>query len=1175
MPSILSRFLSLFSLLGKFLKGTGVFTLIVLLLLIAFVWILGPHISIADQAFLKSFSSRLSATFILIFTWLVFLAIYKSMAGKAALKDPEAAAAKKVTEKEQGRIKEEYRYIKNLFKDAVQVITTSNFYGPESRSRYALPWYLVIGAENSGKTSALLNSGLKFPINEQADRSLYTLKATERCEILFSNQAVFIDTPGRYTEAKEGSLAAKSWFCLLRELFKARPSRPLNGVIVCMSLRDIMSGENGRPEHLGRIVRERLSDVLKKLRCNVPVYLILTKGDAVPGFAQFFSNLSRSEREQIFGAVSALGSQMQPGQVRKEMEELLVTINSQFFGKIHQERDMASRGAMFMFPRELYALAPNLEDFIFEAFGHSRYHRPVLFRGFFFSSSLSAHDALAVTARQGERVFQTGFQASLGDYAKGFFLSSLFNDAIIPEAGLAGDDRESIWNRRASQYGAKILTFAAFLVTGIFLAISFSNNYSKIDALDKKYSDFKTTVAAQTAADPQYVLPELKILEASTTIFKPETDSVIKYGLGLYQGEKAQLATKAAYKDDLNARFLPFLRFEAAQKVDRLINLNGDNISELKKSVRAYLMFCLPQHLDEGFLSGWQAAQWSDRYQGDAQVQADLAHQLRSLFIYGIEPSEPDYDLLERARQAMFKIPPAELAYQELKEEAEIAAHPPFSFRRALGDKVSPFDGDTFPIPYLYTKAGFENYMVKRCPAVIRELTSDSWVFGVSDAGNKLAYSDLDVNNIHQAVGLLYYRDYIKFWAEAVKALTVRQSETLGEAARLAEQLGGAGGPALLVLRELRANTTLVTDLSSPVSTTLAEGEAGKEAAENPQESLNEPILPQADALAVKQYFAALDSLLLEDGLAGANLSSAGEAMSATGNYFAKLAVGDAVSEEVFDAVTNLASGQDETLRRLEIAAGKLPPEVGRWYQSVLDGALNRMLALSADHLNRVYQVEVVNVYNGTLRDAFPLNSRSGRDASLDDFTDFFGAGGVVASFYDEYIIPFTSASGALKPIMGRQLPLSGKALAQLKRADLVRSAFFAGGGNLSVSYNIKPSTMDSMLKTANLTHAGKTISYWHGPAQEMQAHWPGSRGAILIFETLGGLVEEKSVQGEWGIFRLLQSGTFRKREGSGNGMVVELKSNTYWLRLNVQYSNRANPFDPGIYTYAPPPSLR
>ena len=39
--------------------------------------------------------------------------------------------------------------------------------GQEARLLYARPWYVIIGPPGAGKTTALLNSGLRFPFADQ------------------------------------------------------------------------------------------------------------------------------------------------------------------------------------------------------------------------------------------------------------------------------------------------------------------------------------------------------------------------------------------------------------------------------------------------------------------------------------------------------------------------------------------------------------------------------------------------------------------------------------------------------------------------------------------------------------------------------------------------------------------------------------------------------------------------------------------------------------------------------------------------------------------------------------------------------------------------------------------------------------------------------------------------
>ena len=185
-----------FRALWNALKTPWVLALLVTLLLILLVWLVGPLVAFAGHVLLESVVARLVATVILIFCLGLFAAVASTRQRKKALANPERAAEHEQRELDKNRFREEAAYIKRHLKAAIRTVTTSNFYGPRSRSRYALPWYLVLGSNDCGKTAMLLNSGLKFPINEQADRHLYNLKATERCEVLYGNESIFVDMPG-------------------------------------------------------------------------------------------------------------------------------------------------------------------------------------------------------------------------------------------------------------------------------------------------------------------------------------------------------------------------------------------------------------------------------------------------------------------------------------------------------------------------------------------------------------------------------------------------------------------------------------------------------------------------------------------------------------------------------------------------------------------------------------------------------------------------------------------------------------------------------------------------------------------------------------------------------------------------------------------------------------------
>jgi type VI secretion system protein ImpL len=61
---------------------------------------------------------------------------------------------------------------------------------------YTRPWYMIIGPPGAGKTTALINSGLRFPF---ADSALKGVGGTRNLDFWFADEAALVDTAGRYT----------------------------------------------------------------------------------------------------------------------------------------------------------------------------------------------------------------------------------------------------------------------------------------------------------------------------------------------------------------------------------------------------------------------------------------------------------------------------------------------------------------------------------------------------------------------------------------------------------------------------------------------------------------------------------------------------------------------------------------------------------------------------------------------------------------------------------------------------------------------------------------------------------------------------------------------------------------------------------------------------------------
>ncbi|EQD46162.1 ImcF-related protein, partial [mine drainage metagenome] len=186
------------------------------------------------------------------------------------------------------------------FQEAIDTLRKSR---RGSGNLYTLPWYVVIGPPGSGKSTLLQNSGLHFPLSDRFGKeALRGIGGTRNCDWWFTDEAVFLDTAGRYTTQDSDQAAdASAWIEFLNLLRRYRKRRPINGVLIAVSMSDLlMLDDTDRHAHI-RAIRKRLDELSEHLRVGVPAYLVFTKCDLIAGFSEFFDDLGPELRSQVWG----------------------------------------------------------------------------------------------------------------------------------------------------------------------------------------------------------------------------------------------------------------------------------------------------------------------------------------------------------------------------------------------------------------------------------------------------------------------------------------------------------------------------------------------------------------------------------------------------------------------------------------------------------------------------------------------------------------------------------------------------------------------------------------------------------------------------------------------------------------------------------------------------------
>lgn len=1123
--------------LGRMLRRPWTWTLLVTLGLGGLVWTLGPLLAFAGHSPWASVTHRLATLCGLFLAWGLVMALLQGWQQRKQ-RQRLATEAGQHDQLRAERIDDEAHELESRARDAYRTLHGAGLYrGRSQRWRRELPHYLLLGPEGAGKTSLLDFSGLEFPLNTERSRLTRDVSGTRHCDWYFAEQGVLLDTAGRYLTQGDAPVDSSAWHTLLQLLRRQRRTRPLNGILIAIPVAQLASGNEVALETLARQVRARLHEVARELKVEVPVYLVLTQADHLPGFNAFFDGLSREENEQVLGTTFREAQNgTDPGVLRQEFEELLRRLNSQVIPRIHQERDGQRRGQILDFPHQLGRLGDGLTLFVELAFAGNRYQRAAQLRGFYLTSTPALSQPLdAQTQGIGD---QLGLPSSLlPQYRSGQprFIRQLFSRVIFPEASLAGLDQRELRRLSWGQRGLYAAALAGLALGAALWTSSFAGNHARLEQLrDLVQHGVQARSQLKADADARAVLPVLDNAYAGTQVFPAAGATPLRERTGLYQGEAVRPVTEAAYRQALDSYLLPRLK---AHLEERIRGSLGDR-ERLIGHLRAYLMLQLPERRDTRTLRDWAAADWSQRYPGDALTQNSLDTHLARLLEQGFGAYPVDTQLVTQARQVLRSESLAAVVYRILRDQA--SGLPVYRLSQQLGAQALAFEGADYPIPGFYTRQGYAQTFSTQGLAVIQELAADNWVLGDGDG-----ITDMDLRHLQVELEQLYFRDYANQWSDALARITLQPVGDANQGATLLAGLTSANSPLLQLLTEVRNNTRLATAAS--------QGEA----------------LPDTARRSLQNRFENLHRLLDDQGAAVADLAPAMAALNDLQQQLAGLAHASAPEQAAFELAKARMAGNRDALNSLRNAASRLPIPVNGWLGLLVDDSWNLILAGAYDYINGRYQNELLASYRNGLDRRYPFKADSQSDVSLVDFREFFKAQGIADSFFETYLKPFVvrgeSDAYRARSIDGHSLPLSRDFLAQMSRTQQIRRGFFAENpAEPGIVFKLEPYSLDPSLTRADLNIGKERLEYRHGPIVAATFRWPQSDAlrTTLVLEELGGRRVGLEQDGSaWSLFRLLDRMKLQQHSARDVLLVqADLEGRHAGYLLSSQRS--PNPFD-------------
>ncbi|WP_305044505.1 type VI secretion system membrane subunit TssM [Geoalkalibacter sp.] len=1067
-----------------------------------------------------------------------------------------------------------------------------------SSALYALPWFMLIGPSAAGKTTLLRHSGLHFPYADQGEMDIRGFGGTRNCDWWFSNEAVLLDTAGRYTTEPADHQEWKAFLALLR---KHRQRLPINGVLVAMSLEELLTiDQAGLARHV-KIIRDRIDELITDLGCLVPVYLILTKCDLLHGFNAFFEDLGEHDRNQVWGAWLAenpTGDGENPSSLLEgRLKDLHQRLCAMRLRKLAMQRRFVAKGRIHEFPAEFQTAAARLTEFTRLLFKPNPYQETPRFCGVYLTSAIQEGTPLQRILGNLRQAF--GYveeQAPQGQTTRSYFIKKVFQDVIFPnaQAGFKSRRREVLTRWLKSGWVAASLA----LITGTFMVLSTSLAGNSLILQQGAAATGKVrSVLSAAAPEPAGFHAALEELHAHyRALLANERRLPWHLWLGAYHGGEQLAPSREMLLDVLDLSFFQTVTRSLEVRLENQVRqwqASGEPGREALREafyedLRLYLMLGRPQHLDVASVLPrlcelWHAALSRDDRSGDfRRIEASDLEELVAFYLEQFRSGavrsdaaawSPRTDLVAQARDQLRASPNAARLYAQILGKARSELKD-----RSLDDLLRGFDFGTLSsrvsLPGPFTERGWREQIQPEIKRAVSAACRGDWVLDPGAEIGEAQSIDMGLaERLEREIRALYFAEYSQAWYRLLESVRVAPFTSLDDAARKFQTLGRSDGPLAELLRVVSHNINLEEEAMTSGAAMDALGIPGAPRHPVPElestfrdlRRLCNPAEQMSVSLLLNQYLQGIAAVQGEI----ERLNAAGDVARETGRYAANLLNGGGGSElyKSWVSTSSLLSGVDARTRAV-VAQMLMAPLRQTW---------QLILTETRKDLQTSWKNQVLSAYERTIQGRFPF-AETGRDAALVDVVDFFRPDdGLLWSFVGKDLTPFLSAERGgwrQKTWLDQGLGFSEDLLAALEQARLISAGLFRrGGAEPDVQFYLYPLPSRG-LSEMYLESNGQHYRYRNEPQEWRQFRWPGDLerlGArIHGINGVGNERAELGYEGVWGLFHLLKRAELTAENNTQYLGAWEL-DDSQGVPVKVLFRLRAdrenNVFEPGLFS--------
>ncbi|SJZ99638.1 type VI secretion system membrane subunit TssM [Novilysobacter spongiicola] len=774
--------------------------------------------------------------------WLVVVVVRKIRSRRAAARLDQMVAghADDAVANATPAARADTELLRERMTEAVKVVKSSRIGQMKGRAAlYELPWYVIIGNPAAGKSTAILNSGLRFPFEDNRSNVIHGLGGTRNCDWYFTTEGIVLDTAGRYTVSAEDRL---EWLTFLDLLKKHRPRAPINGIIIAASIAELSGSKPEFAIDLAKNLRQRVQELTERLEVHAPVYVVFTKADLIGGFTDFFRGLDPAERENAWGATLPYDVEGKADALSAfdgHFDQLCDGLREAGLSQMAMARGRDIAPGLLTMPMEFAGMKPALRTFIATLFEDNPYQFRPVFRGFYFTSALQEGVAVQPASERVGRQFgldgERDPREAVEPADSSHFLLGLFRKVIFADRALV---RQYSSPRRSRLRQAAFVGAALALGTAL-TAWTWSYSGNRQLVADATADLDRALVLQQDRVDLQSRIEALLVVQDRLQQLEHyRHEHPLHLGLGLYQGDAIEAKLRAEYFHGMQQLLVEPVSEKLEGYLGQVVARRGElrspsapggadastadaaqaaaasgsalysdpsptDAQDAYNALKAYLMLGERErveatHLGDQLTRFWRG--WLESNRG-AMPREDMLRAAGRLMSFHVQQSASDgwpqvelrYSLVDDSREALRQVmkgtPARDRVYAQIKARAATRFSPV-----TVAGLLDPAQSGgvvvgSYQVPGTFTREAWEEYVQSAIrEAATTELSSTDWVLDSTVSDDLTLAGSPD--HVAEELTSLYKAEYAREWARFLQGVSVARFDGFEDAVAGMSHLG-------------------------------------------------------------------------------------------------------------------------------------------------------------------------------------------------------------------------------------------------------------------------------------------------------------------------------------------------------------------------------------------------